>query len=221
MNKFNLIAGLLLAISSAASHAAVIVDRADVPATQTVIDFESEEGLKLLGGNTYNFAGGSLTANNDFTVGQYISDLGENGAWGAGNHFVSFDTMDQMTMNISFAAPTKGVAFDYSIWEDPEAPDAADGSAMLTARYYDANDSLLKTAKFIFSPFGSDSYNQFQSFGYVSDVANIARVSISGDGVVLDNLTFTAAVPEPESYAMLLAGLGLMGVVARRRSIRA
>ncbi|MBT9519897.1 MAG: PEP-CTERM sorting domain-containing protein, partial [Dechloromonas sp.] len=25
-------------------------------------------------------------------------------------------------------------------------------------------------------------------------------------------------VPEPESYAMLLAGLGLMGVVARRRS---
>lgn len=29
--------------------------------------------------------------------------------------------------------------------------------------------------------------------------------------------TITAAVPEPESYAMLLAGLGLMGVVARRR----
>ncbi|MFZ2971449.1 MAG: PEP-CTERM sorting domain-containing protein [Ferribacterium limneticum] len=29
--------------------------------------------------------------------------------------------------------------------------------------------------------------------------------------------TITAAVPEPESYAMLSAGLGLMGVVARRR----
>ncbi|MDP2881654.1 MAG: PEP-CTERM sorting domain-containing protein [Azonexus sp.] len=216
MNKFNLIAGLLLAISSAASHAAVIVDRADVPASQTVIDFENEDGLKLPGGYIYNFAGGSLTANNDYTVGQYIADLGENGVWGAGNHFVSFDTIGQMTMNISFAAPTKGVAFDYSIYEQD-----ADGSAMLTARYYDANDSLLKTAKFIFSPFGSATYDQFQSFGYVSDVANIARVSISGEGVVLDNLTFTAAVPEPESYAMLLAGLGLMGVVARRRSIRA
>jgi hypothetical protein len=27
----------------------------------------------------------------------------------------------------------------------------------------------------------------------------------------------TSAVPEPETYAMLLAGLGLMGGIARRR----
>jgi hypothetical protein len=30
--------------------------------------------------------------------------------------------------------------------------------------------------------------------------------------------TAVTAVPEPESYAMLLAGLGLMGVIARRRN---
>lgn len=36
---------------------------------------------------------------------------------------------------------------------------------------------------------------------------------------VLDRITVSrvAAVPEPETYAMLLAGLGLMGMVARRR----
>ncbi len=35
-------------------------------------------------------------------------------------------------------------------------------------------------------------------------------------GSVIDNV-LVSAVPEPETYAMLLAGLGLMGVVARRR----
>ena len=30
--------------------------------------------------------------------------------------------------------------------------------------------------------------------------------------------TYAAPVPEPETYAMLLAGLGLMGTIARRRS---
>ena len=39
-----------------------------------------------------------------------------------------------------------------------------------------------------------------------------------------DNLSFaltTAPVPEPESYAMFLAGLGLMGAIARRRTAKA
>lgn len=36
-------------------------------------------------------------------------------------------------------------------------------------------------------------------------------------GAMLDNVS-VVAVPEPESYALLLAGLGLMGTVARRRA---
>lgn len=36
-----------------------------------------------------------------------------------------------------------------------------------------------------------------------------------------DLAVFTPMVPEPETYAMLLAGLGLMGFVARRRKTRA
>ncbi len=35
-------------------------------------------------------------------------------------------------------------------------------------------------------------------------------------GAVIDNVS-VSAVPEPETYAMLLAGLGLMGAIARRR----
>ncbi|MYM24481.1 DUF642 domain-containing protein [Duganella sp. FT135W] len=44
--------------------------------------------------------------------------------------------------------------------------------------------------------------------------------SVGGDGysgAVLDNVKLTAAVPEPETYAMMLAGLGLVGFAARRK----
>ena len=40
-------------------------------------------------------------------------------------------------------------------------------------------------------------------------------------GGSLDNVSVTTAVPEPESYAMMLAGLGLMGAIARRRKSKA
>jgi len=50
------------------------------------------------------------------------------------------------------------------------------------------------------------------SFGVI-DIGDVNGVSV----FVVDNVQVTA-VPEPESYAMLLAGLALMGGIARRRS---
>jgi len=40
---------------------------------------------------------------------------------------------------------------------------------------------------------------------------------LSGTGDIGSYTVTLAPVPEPESYALLLAGLGLMGVIARRR----
>jgi hypothetical protein len=42
----------------------------------------------------------------------------------------------------------------------------------------------------------------------------------SGDHIDNVSLTFASAVPEPEIYAMLLAGLGFVGAVARRRKAK-
>jgi hypothetical protein len=47
----------------------------------------------------------------------------------------------------------------------------------------------------------------------VVDTADVTGVST----LSVQNLAITAAVPEPSTYAMLLAGLGMVGVAARRR----
>lgn len=56
------------------------------------------------------------------------------------------------------------------------------------------------------------------TFVAVSSATNLSFASNSSGayGPVIDNVSVTA-VPEPESFAMLLAGLGMMGVIARRR----
>lgn len=57
-----------------------------------------------------------------------------------------------------------------------------------------------------------------QVFAFDSSFTNLASVRWTNDAMYhqFDNIN-VAAVPEPESYAMLLAGLGLVGAVARRR----
>lgn len=48
---------------------------------------------------------------------------------------------------------------------------------------------------------------------------SFAAVGVSdGYGSSLDKVSLTSAVPEPETYGMLLAGLGLLGFVARRKA---
>jgi hypothetical protein len=72
-------------------------------------------------------------------------------------------------------------------------------------------------------PLLDDSYNTLETLTFGDDFKDLTMVTFSAWGQQIDNVTFgiTAAVPEPETYALMLAGLGLVGFVARRRSASA
>lgn len=68
---------------------------------------------------------------------------------------------------------------------------------------------------------GSNMTVSGKSFDFVlgyNDSAGAARLGDWDDFVVGVNFTPVSAVPEPQSYALMLAGLGLVGTIARRRA---
>jgi len=72
-------------------------------------------------------------------------------------------------------------------------------------------------------PPGTSTTSAFHT-GVPSNAADIYPTTTATNGLLLKvdgSNTFTTSVPEPETYAMLLAGLGLMGFVARRRRRKA
>jgi hypothetical protein len=62
----------------------------------------------------------------------------------------------------------------------------------------------------------SDVYQQF-TFNFLG--IDTLTITDQGTNLLVDDIQVnaTAPIPEPETYAMMLAGLGLLGVVARRR----
>lgn len=114
-----------------------------------------------------------------------------------------------------FLAPLAGYqvtlnGFDLGMW-----PNATHQSQVTIAD--GLNNIFLSTG---FQNFPGDAPTHF-SGPYTSSSGIYILFGPDGYNGGIDNIDFTVsqvgAVPEPETYAMMLAGLGLLGVAARRR----
>ena len=114
------------------------------------------------------------------------------------------------TVTFNFARPMVAFGANWDLF-NPGGPGSQITLTLLGGATYTIENWLANTDRGQFS--GIVSATPFTSF-VLSEGTNPLG---SQETFEMDNLKFAAAIPEPQTYAMLLAGLGLMGFVARRR----
>jgi hypothetical protein len=128
--------------------------------------------------------------------------------------FFRFDVGSAMSATLTLETPTAAAKPVLGLFDNTQ-PDS-----LLLASAFDDNSTLSTTLSF--------SY-QLQPGTYYAAVSGyrIGWNDFDGGGhsgwtynLVLNSSPMMAAVPEPETIAMMLAGLGLLGMVSRRRRLR-
>jgi hypothetical protein len=214
-----------LSLTAASAQAATIAQwtfETSQPATSGSFAAEIGSGSALghhAGTSTYTSPSGNGSAHsfssNTWAVGDYyqfqVSSLG------LSNIVLSWDQISSATgpksFNLSYS--TNGTDFTtfgttYTVLANA-SPNTWSSSSSNTASSYTFDLSSI-------TAINNQSSVYFRLVDASTTSANGGTVATAGTDRV-DNFTITAAaVPEPESYAMMLAGLGLMGFIARRRS---
>ncbi|MDO9310599.1 MAG: FxDxF family PEP-CTERM protein [Nitrosomonas sp.] len=165
-----------------------------VHAAPITINFDA---LSLVGASSYTESGVTFTAPNFSTL------ESPNGTFAL---LEESDPKNFLRADISVGAVSVSV----------DLGDFDGDSDLLFLDVYDSSNTLLgHTELFIETTFTGMKTLSLSTPG-ISYAIFGATGGANGSSVYADNFTITA-IPEPETYAMLLAGLGLLGFTARRR----
>ena len=188
---------------------------ASIPARAPLLNDGSFEAISVTSGNwtTVNpakaISGGWLTSSTGYEIRNNVAGTAQDG-----NVFVELDT-DQNSSIWQTIATTTGTTYNLNFWYAPRAGVSSDSNMIEVLWNGDTIASVSADGK---QSTGWHELNySVTGTGGVDTLTFRAAGASDSFGGSLDNVSLTAAVPEPETYAMLLAGLALMGTVARRR----
>lgn len=188
-------------------------------------DISASPGVQQLANGTWNvfstipgwttFAGAGIEVRNN------IAGIAQDGS-----QFVELDshgvnpnsTMQQAISTIS------GQSYSLSFWYSPRPSTANRPTDTNNLSVLWNGTTLLPTL----SGTNNTGTHNWQQYSYTvvgTGATDTLRFAAFGTqdtyGGSLDNVSLITAVPEPGTYAMLFAGLGLMGTIVRRRKARA
>lgn len=196
------------------------LSEADIPAgfyqsgTPTFLDnFEDGPGI-----------GGGLTASAGFRIGVGSFDGARDSVDGDDG---AIDGSGLAGSSWFSGAGDSGVQFTYTGSDLPTAFGLVwtDGAGTITFKAFDGSDTLLFSQTFTGIPDGSfggtTAEDRFFGLTFDGGIKSIF-ISNSSGGIEVDHVQygtmFAAPIPEPDTWALLMAGLGLIGFAARRRS---
>ncbi len=159
------------------------------------------------GGVSYNYRGGALYN----LVTSPISGVTARPVGSAGN-FYSVGTSPAAQTGPSEVQFSSGLGYFGFLWGSPDTYN--------TVNFYDGSTLLGSyTGSVVLNPANGNQAFAAYFNAFAGSNEQITRVTFasSQNALETDNHAYAAAVPEPETYAMLLAGLGLLGFAARRR----
>ena len=199
MKTNKLLAAAALAVAASGVQAQIVINGSFEDPTQT-------------GWGTYSNLPGWTGGANGIELRNNVEGTAQDGV-----NFVELDTGANSSMSQTITLPGTGL-YELSFWYSAR-PGIGAGSNGLDFNFGGNTGSVLYTT-------AGGAVNNWQHYtgvfnltgGPVTLTFSAAQTSDSLGGS-LDNVRVTA-VPEPETYAMLLAGLGMMGFIANRRRQR-
>ena len=212
------------AVIGGAQAASIISDTSTI--SGDVIDFNGYDNLVTIGPLDVGAGAGNdvvFTSAQFARVGADNQDLQDNGLWGArfaptptgdGNFVASEFVARRGELGFTFATAVSSVG---AFFNQFQVTGTLGNNMTLIA--YDQVGNVLESFSYGINtdPLG---YNEGKFLGFQRTQADIYGFGIADGTFVLDNLTYTAPVPEPGTWALMFAGLGMLAGVTRRRRSR-
>ena len=158
-----------LVLAAALPAQAALTNDAGAITMATVVDFEAFDGLVTIGPELVA-PGLVFTGDQGSVLGAFIADLGDNGLWGAGNHFAASAFIGELRFSFDGGLVSSGAGALVNHFALSPLP----FSVVISA--YGANNQIIETHTVMVDT-AADSLNDGLFLGIVRPLADIRSIS--------------------------------------------